>query len=438
MSKDKFLYILLRTFLFPIRFLTFRQIHWLGNKFGLLAYHLHPTFRKRALSNLSLAKSLQLSRDAIIQTAKESFQNLLITCLEYEKFSSLKSTKNVIICKNPELAQSFINKGQGIIFFCGHQANWETLFLDGTQKMPGIAIGRPIKNKYLYEWIISIREKFGGTIITPKKALKEGLRGLRQGKFLGIVGDQGMPDSGYFHTFLGQKAWTSPAPALLSYKTGCPIMVATTVRQDGKYYITYSDPIWPDQTQSLDEQMPKLMDKTLEIFERSVIKHPGQWLWQHNRFKQETPNIVYYKYRFDSILILFPKDEEKFNEFFPVASLFKEIYPKAFLTFFAPEKYASKLPQNLKVITYENCNELFIKDFQYKLVLNFTKNSTIKKHFLKQAAQRVICFKDILNDAKPYMDKDTNYTLIEIIKRAICRPGTLWENDASKPLLHRK
>ena len=69
-----------------------------------------------------------------------------------------------------------------------------------------------LKNTSLYEWVVSIREKYGGTIIPPRQAIKGGLRALKQGKFLGIVGDQGMPESPYAFDFFGRRAWTTPCP----------------------------------------------------------------------------------------------------------------------------------------------------------------------------------------------------------------------------------
>ncbi|NGX51367.1 MAG: Lipid A biosynthesis lauroyltransferase, partial [Chlamydiae bacterium] len=162
-------YLLIRIFTLPFAFLPFKLIHLIGRAIGNLAYTLHTRYRKRALSNLSLAGLHDIKK-----TAKASFQNLAITCLEYAKFARLKNTDKVLSCENPELAKKLIDRKQGIIFFCGHQANWELLFIEGTRRMPGVAIGRPIKNRRLYQWILSIREKFGGTIIPPKKALREG------------------------------------------------------------------------------------------------------------------------------------------------------------------------------------------------------------------------------------------------------------------------
>ena len=193
-----------------------------------------------------MLKSLAASAGEIVPLAKEAMQNLAITALEYAKLAREKNIEKIAFCENPQIAERLICEKKPPIFFCGHLANWEILFLEGTSRMPGIAIGRPIKNKRLYKWITSIREKFGGKMVPPRSAVKEGLKALKQGSFLGIVGDQGMPDSGFRSSFLGRDAWTSPLPAILSYRTGSPIIVATTVRENSRYTIHYSDPLWPD------------------------------------------------------------------------------------------------------------------------------------------------------------------------------------------------
>ncbi|MDX8431574.1 MAG: hypothetical protein SNF33_07240 [Candidatus Algichlamydia australiensis] len=378
-------------------------INLLSHGFAPIAYCAIPKWRKRALSNLALATDLKLSPKEIRRIAKASFANLLTCALEYPKFAHRKSFKWAC-CTNPEPAAALIAKGQGIIFFCGHQANWEVLFLEGTQRMPGVAIGRPIKQKKVYEWIVQMREKFGGTIVPPKLAIKEGLRGLKAGKFLGIVGDQGFPDSDFSSSFLGRRAFTSTAPALLSYKTGCPIMVATTKRVGVTYEITYSDPIWPDKSKPMNEETERMMKEALQIFETSIKTCPEQWLWQHNRWKQESPKNVYYRFRHDSILIIAPKWE-------PWMQTFRTIYPRAFLTLMCPT------PQNgFEHLAYDP----YRKDYRFKLVFNFSKEN-ITRHWKRQAAFEVLTKKDLIELATPKLILAQEPSFDKILKLAICR-----------------
>lgn len=410
------LYLLIRFFTFPLALLPFKWIHFLGRGWGLLAYYTIPKYRKRTLSNLAIAEIPYAKK-----TAKAAFQNLAITCLEYVKFAYLKNTEKILICENPEPAKKLIKQGTGIIFFCGHQANWELLFLEGTRRMPGVAIGRPIKNTHLYNWIVSIREKFGGTIIPPKMALKAGLRALKQGKFLGIVGDQGMPESPYAFDFFGKRAWTTPAPAILAYKTKCPIMVATIKREKGKYHIHYSDPIWPNLEATLEEEIHRMMKKALQLLEDKIREIPSQWLWQHNRWKQDTPLNIYYRYRWDSILLILPQ------EYLYLLSTFREIYPRAFITVFAPK--GSEIPLNdVEKWYYTDMKDLFITDYRFKIVFNFSNYPSLNKHFLKQSAFQALDIPKLQKVAKEHLEPGDSLT--QILKKALTRPNTLWRKHA--------
>ncbi len=376
---------------FPVRFLPYKAIHRFGMALGRILFYLLPKFRKRSLSNLALATDLHLSNAQMVELAKQSLGNLVITCLEYVKFSREKQIQRVARCENPEAAEQLLRSGKPPIFFCGHQSNWEVLFLEGTRRMPGVAIGRPIKNAVLYRWILAMREKYGGRMIARQNAVREALRGLKKGSFLGIVGDQGMPDSGFCSPFLGKPAWTSPLPAILSHRTGSPIIVATTKRVDGRYQIHYSDPIWPDQSAPLEFEVDRMMRQALALFQASIQASPGEWLWSHNRWKQQTPERIKRPFRHDSIAILLPQDPAQFEALKPHLATFRAIYPREFITLKAPRALATPdLLDGTEIETYESEDELFTTDFRFKLVFNFTGNVRLNRHYSKLAALKVI------------------------------------------------
>jgi KDO2-lipid IV(A) lauroyltransferase len=416
-------YLFFRFFTFILQFIPYRGIHFLGKKLGSFTFYFLTSYRKRVFSNLALAKDLHLSPSEIRFIAKKSFQNLAINMLEYPKFSTENHFDTIITCKNPEIANDIYKQGKGIIFFCGHQANWETLFLDGTLRMKGVAIGKSIKNKKIYNWIVSIREKNGGKIIDPKNALKEGLRNLRQGIFLGILGDQAMPSSNYSYPFLGRRAWTTTAPALLSHRTNSPIIVATTKREKGRYLIHYSNPIYPDLTKSIEEEIPRLMNHILSIFEESIKECPEEWFWHHNRWKQQTPKMVYKEYRHDALCIILPEQTSLFEAICPHLSTLRSIYKRDFMTLITPEKWKDSLPIKVdEVITYQKQEELFREDYRFKLIFNFSTCSKIKKHYKKLSAFDVLSLQDLEKIAykkNPHL-KDPS----DVFIHALCRPNT--------------
>jgi len=389
--KSRLFYYLIKTLTLPISFLPLKVVRFIGKIGGSLAYLFLKEFRKTALSNLALAKPLSLSHKELIKTARGSFINLAINILEYAYLDRKKNLHNLFTCHNFAPAQKLAEQKKGIIFFCGHQSNWEVLFLHGNLHMQGVAIGKPIKNPYLYQWIVSIREKTGGKIIEPKKALKEGLRALKKGLFMGILADQGMPNSTFSHQFMGRMAWSTTAPALLSYKTGCPIIVATTKRSSKGYDITYSDPIYPNNENSLDNEVDRLMGICFSKFESSIIKNPKEWLWLHNRWKQQTPKNIYKPYRKDALAIILPEDQNILNKVLPDLNLFKQLYPYESLFVFAPKKLQKKIHLNAdEIIFYKSQSELFRKDFRFKLIFNFTDNKKIEKYYKKLAATTIV------------------------------------------------
>lgn len=412
------LYFLIRLLTFPLAFLPFWMIHLIGKALGYPAYFLFPKFRKRTLSNLALAKNLQLSSKQIRKTALKSFQNLMIVLLEYPKLSFCKNLKKHIVCTNPSAVKALYDKGKGIIFFVAHQANWEVLFLDGTQRMKGLAIGKPINNKYLYKWILSIRQRFGGKIVEAKQALKESLRSLKKGIFVGIVGDQGMPTSEYTYPFFGTKAKNTSAPALLAYKTNSPLVFAETRREFGAYKITYSTPIYPDRSNPVDIEVPRLMNTMLSYLEESIKKKPHEWLWQHNRYKQLTPKLIYKPFRHDSILIILPLEKHLYQKIISHVPLLMKIYEGSFITLLIPEKFETKFSE--KILTYKSYEETLLDNYQYKLVFNFTPFHKVSRHYKKLAAQKVLTTKSLKKIAK------TNHENLDIIlKKALCREGKI-------------
>ncbi len=396
MVSHKASYLMIRAVTWPIQFLPYSAIHKLGSWLGRIAYHVLPKFRKRTLSNLSLATSLGLTREERVRIAKASFENLMITCLEYAKFDAEQKIEKIASCDNPELADKLMKEGKPVIFFCGHQANWEVLFLEGTSRKPGVAIGRPVKNALLYQWVLGIRQKYGGKIITPSQAIKEGLRGLKQGAFLGIVGDQGRPDSGFSSPFFGRTAWTSPIAAILSYRTGSPIMVAMTRRVGGKYRIRYSDPIWPNLEAPLQSEVDRMMREALGILEESIREIPEQWLWAHNRWKQQTLDKVKRTFRQECMCIMMPQEKGLFEEIRKLLPVFREIYPLEFITLFVPKEYAHLgLLDDVEVRAYSDLTDLLVPEDQFKLVYNFSGYKPVEKHFKRLSAVKVIDLQEL-------------------------------------------
>lgn len=407
----------------PISLLPYPAVHFLGKHLGTLMYYLHRSFRKKALTNLSIAKTLYLTDSQKKKIAKESFQTLMINCLEYFR---LKRSKN----RMEELASwgvpreeglKSLREGKGMVFLTGHQANWEVPFLLMTQYHEGIAIGKPIKNKWLYKWILSIREMHKGKIVTPKRALSIGYQGLKEGKFLGIVGDQALPESPYSYPLFGMRAWTTTAPALLAYRTGCPLVTVMSMRYRHRYYIWGSPLLWPDLSKPIKEEVPRLMDQAMGYLEESIKACPGQWLWQHDRWKQSGVDHIKRKYRYAFILVIFPKDPTPYLSLIPI--LYK-LYPRNFFFFYVPKEHVSafeNLQPDTEILPYSEEKELFCKDYRFQMVFDFYDSHALRSHFLKLGAFQALNTRALYKIAKKELGMIPS-DLATALKYTICKP----------------
>ncbi|MFZ0566277.1 MAG: hypothetical protein WAM28_08855 [Chlamydiales bacterium] len=396
--------------------LPYRLLHALACGIGSAAFYLHRNFRKKALSNLAIAYGASKSEKERKAIAKASFQNVAITCLEFFRLKRSKGnlSKVVTLVENQEV-RSLLEKKQGVIFLTAHQANWEIPFIAITDLFQGVAIGRPIKNRWLYKWVLSVREMNGGKILMPRQAIRQGVRALKAGKFLGIVGDQAFPESPYAYPLFGTRAWTASTPALLAYKTKCPIIVGTTQRIGHKYVVNSSSPFWADLSNPVKEEVPLLMDRVMSYLEKSLQKNPEQWMWIHDRWKQQGIDHVKRKYRFGFVLITLPPDPTPFLEILP---LLRRIYPRSFLSFLAPQGTQIPLP-DCNVITYEKEEDLFMRDWRFQIVLDFYNSAKLRRHYRRLGAFKTLSIKKMRKIAPD------SHTLTDLIKKTLVKPECL-------------
>jgi KDO2-lipid IV(A) lauroyltransferase len=357
---------------------SFKALYKIADLIHSPLYLLIGKYRKRALSNLSCATELNLCKEEIKKIAKESLFHLLLTSFEYGKLYYTKTLHSFVKTVNADFSNHRLDQDQGVVFFCGHQSNWELLFLDATSRHAGVCIGKPIRNKRLYDFILKIREKFGGKVVEPKDAYKTCLRALKKGQLVGVVGDQGMPESNFVAPCFGRNAHSTTLPALLSLRSNCPLIVAMIERNYGSYTISYSDPIELDPKAS--DPVFDLTQKSLKTLDAAIKKNPAQWMWQHNRWKISYPSYIPKKFRHDAICIIVPDNKEFIDEL----SNLLETYKGAYWIGIVPLKY-KKIKGFNELFTYQDPKDCFIEHYGPKLVFDGVGIEGLKKHFKKMA-----------------------------------------------------
>ena len=92
------------------------------------------------------------------------------------------------------------------------------------------------------------------------------------------------PSAGIKVPFLGFPAWTSPVLAILSTRTGAPVLPFTCVPQgeDG-YKLSFRQPIFPSGRGP--EAEAELTGRYLAAVEEDIRRAPEGWLWMHRRWR---------------------------------------------------------------------------------------------------------------------------------------------------------
>lgn len=178
-------------------------------------------------------------------------------------------------------------EGTPVIFVTAHMANWEALAwfsrLCGRQLLD---VYRRPNNVYLNK-LLEMRSQ-GLPVKMVEKNNKAGLyllRKLREGGAINLFVDQKGTRGDYLIPFLGKKALTIRAPALLAAKTGAMIIPGRMIRKNNHNLHIKIYPPLRKSTEMNDPKGTEVMQEINNIISGWVEETPEQWLWIHRRWK---------------------------------------------------------------------------------------------------------------------------------------------------------
>lgn len=173
----------------------------------------------------------------------------------------------------------------GIIALPNHYGNWEWGALSCMQlHFPGIALYKPLSNKYLNSYVKRNRSRFGTELVSIYDTARCFVENKNKKKNYVMASDQSPSNlkKSYWVNFLGRETAFLHGPELYAKKYNYPAVFVDIQRIKKGYYELELTILSDKPRETKEGEITKLLANKLE---EVILKKPENWLWSHKRWK---------------------------------------------------------------------------------------------------------------------------------------------------------
>lgn len=177
--------------------------------------------------------------------------------------------------------------GKGAILVIPHMGSWELAGV-AAQKfdLPMFFIVGHQKNPLTDAYINQMRGTTGiETIPRDSSALRGAIKRLKEGKILAFMTDLRSKTPGVKVRFLGKEANVVAGMGMFARMAGVPIIPAVVTRRGWDHHVwVVHDPIAPDPALDRDEDILRMTQYVMDLFDAAARSDPGQYFWYNKRW----------------------------------------------------------------------------------------------------------------------------------------------------------
>jgi len=177
--------------------------------------------------------------------------------------------------------------GKGVIACTGHFGHFD--LLAAAHNLRGVPMTTISRKMGVGLWK-GTRARAGveEIYVHPGNTLSAAMKALRAGRVLGYVIDQSEPNrNAIYPTFFGVPAATAATPAVLSRRTGAPVVFTLSLPVGGgRHLVVIEGPLFPPETGDHEKDTLAFMQDLNDRLEAWVRRYPEQWYWLHRRWKR--------------------------------------------------------------------------------------------------------------------------------------------------------
>ncbi len=287
--KDLFEYILFISFSYLFRITGLKTARKFANILAFIFFYLIPVRKKTVFENLTIAfpKLSQKDRNKIAYGSYKSFAISIIEIL-YLPWMKDSEIKAAVEIKNLDLITEKNKLGNGVILLSAHFGNWEYIAASASLQLNKkfFIIVKNQRNKFVNDWMNRMRTQWLNEVVPLGVSVRNIYSVLRNNGIAAMVADQRGPEEGLKLEFFGKKTSVYTGPAVLSIKTGAPILFGIPVRQkDFSYKAELVEIDKSNLPEDSDEKIKIVSERMIRYLEKMISENPEQWLWMHRRWK---------------------------------------------------------------------------------------------------------------------------------------------------------
>ena len=249
-------------------------------------------FRRGVTERQIAAAFPAFDRQRVAGVARESYENLGRVTVEATLLARAGPAAVLdLFAPSPAFAllQHALAQGKGVILVSGHIGNWElAAAYMAARGVPIDAIARGMANPLADAYIRRTRERLGIRIMHDSDAVRRVPRALRDGRAVGVLSDQATVGlASTFVDFFGRPAKTPRGGAVFAMRAAVPVLFVAALRQSDGRYLFVAEEIPVTHSDDRERDTDLIMARFTAILERFVREYPGQYFWQHRRWKHQ-------------------------------------------------------------------------------------------------------------------------------------------------------
>ncbi len=273
-----------------LAWLPFRVGSQVGAWLGVLAYRLG--IRARVVETQIAFAFPELGTADVKSLAKQSYENLGRTSLE-AALMERRSPQDLLNLFEQvdgfEYLENALRTGRGVLLVTGHLGNWELAgSYIGARGVPIDAIARHMSNRVFEQYLTRVRERFGVKVVFDEHAVRQTPRSIKANRVVGFLSDQGVLGlASTFVPFFGRPAKTPRGPAVFALRLDVPVVFIMSARLPSGRYRIVLEPVEVPRTGDREVDTTALAEAYTARLEYWVRQYPGQYFWQHRRWKYQ-------------------------------------------------------------------------------------------------------------------------------------------------------